>query len=665
MRNEISHTSRSVDTPANLDRVPALLQSIPQWICWRAGEVKPTGKFDKYPADPTTGRKHDAFDRGIWLSFEDACRIAEAQNYSGVGIVLTGEPVSHAKDGAPLYLIGLDIDAKSALIEGDCTGVKEVWLKLGKPYLEVSPSGTGFRMFALSRIKLTNGNECGNELYADKRFLTVTGNIGKGQLKDCTDPLVALHAEWFTKKKAAPPVAPPAPSMFDHLLQMPPPPESPEQVAKVRDMLSHLRADCEYPDWRDLIWAIEATGWNCAEELGREWSMTAPHRFDEDAFQQVRHSYKAGGIGFGTLVFKAKQAGWEEARKLPDAPTTTPARFTLLTRAGLIAQPHVRWVVHGVLPAKGLASIYGPSTSGKSFLALDVLIAIAEGSRWFGFKVKQTPVVYCVLEGTAGIKQRVDAWESKHGRQIPANFRLMLDQLALNSNADVTALADEIDKAGLAGCVVVIDTLNQAAPGADENSSKDMGLLIQNAQLLQRRTGGLVLLVHHSGKDAGRGLRGHSSLYAALDGVIEVSKTTDSRQWKQDKVKDGKDGVTHAFKLEIVPLGLDEDGEAISSCVVVQALPPPAGTGKKEPQGEHQRAALRIIGGLLKASPDIGQGGAPALAPCIKESDAIAAVASGLVLSNPKRKRERAATAIRGLIDRGLIACGSEWLWPT
>lgn len=367
-------------TIVNPTAVPVLLQSIPQWICWRAGEAKPTGKFDKYPVDPITGQKHDLRDPSIWQGFEDACRMAKTQNYSGIGFVLTGEPVSQAEDGAPLYLIGLDIDAKSALMAGDCIRVKEAWLKLGKPYLEVSPSGTGFRMFALSRMRLTNGNEAGNELYFDKRFLTVTGNSGKGQLKDCTAPLIALHAEWFPKKKADPPAATLVPGMLDHLLHRPPPPETPEQVANARDMLSHLTADCDYDTWRDLIWAIEATGWDCAEELGREWSMTAPHRFDEAAFQQVRRSYKPGGIGFGTLVFKAKEAGWKEALKLPDAPTITPARFTLLTRAELITRPPVQWLIRGVLPAQGLAAIYGPSGSGKSFLALDAIMAIAEGA---------------------------------------------------------------------------------------------------------------------------------------------------------------------------------------------------------------------------------------------------------------------------------------------
>ncbi len=64
-------------------------------------------------------------------------------------------------------------------------------------------------------------------------------------------------------------------------------------------------------------------------------------------------------------------------------------------------------------------------------------------------------------------------------------------------------------------------------------------------------TGGLVVLVHHTGKDATKGLRGHSSLFAALDAAIEVSRSGERREWILAKSKDGRDGSTHPFKLRV------------------------------------------------------------------------------------------------------------------
>ncbi len=603
-----------------------------------------------------------AFDRGIWLTFDEACGLASTGDYSGVGIVLTGAPVSRAEDGAPLYLVGIDIDAKSKLLAGNAGGAKGLWLRLGKPYREVSPSGNGIRMFSLSTVALKNGNQCGNEMYIDKRFLTVTGNSGRGQIKEATEGLISVHREWFgTTAQSSPPAR--NLGLLGHLTVDVAPTETRDEIAKTRAMLAHISADCNYEIWRNIIWSIESTGWRCTEKLGREWSMTFPRRFNEPEFQATRRSFKPdGGIGFGTLVFKAKEGGWTALRSDSVA---AQERFTLLSSNDLEALPPIEWLIRGVLPTRGIAAIYGASGSGKSFLVLDAIGAIAAGADWFGSKVRQVPVVYLALEGQAGTRQRVQAWEKGHGNRLGDNFRVILDQFALNSDADVDALAKRIGGASMTGGVIVIDTLNQAAPEADENSSQDMGRLVKNAKRLQEITGGVVLLIHHTGKDAGRGLRGHSSLAAALDAAIEVTKTTAGRQWTLTKSKDGVDGEGRGFRLDVVPLGVDRDGQPISSCIVAPVALPPAGTVKKLPQGGHQKSALTTIDRLLAASRQFGKSIAPAHAPCVPQDEAIAAIASNLVLSDSKRNRERAAAALQGLVNRRLLVCSEGWLWKT
>ena len=116
--------------------------------------------------------------------------------------------------------------------------------------------------------------------------------------------------------------------------------------------------------------------------------------------------------------------------------------------------------------------------------------------------------------------------------------------------------------------LVIIDTLNRSAPGADENSSADMGTVLSMVKQMQTVLGGLVLIVHHPGKDATKGMRGHSSLFAALDAVIEVKRSGDQREWSVAKSKDGEDGKTHNFELSVVNLGFDEDGDPITSCTI-------------------------------------------------------------------------------------------------
>ena len=259
------------------------------------------------------------------------------------------------------------------------------------------------------------------------------------------------------------------------------------------------------------------------------------------------------------------------------APPKPEPRYKLLTCDQLRNLPPLAWCVRGVLPARGLAAIAGPSASGKSFLAFDMAAAIAGGWRWFGQRVTAAPVVYAALEGEAGYKLRAQAWEANHGQALPDGLRLMLAPFKLTEAQDVQDLATVVP----AGAVVIIDTLNRAAPDSDENSSRDMGLILEAAKRLQAMTGGLVVLVHHTGKDESKGLRGHSSLFAALDAVVTVSRDGDRREWRMGKSKDGADGEAHTFKLQVEPLGFDEHGDSLTSCVVVPTNEPP-----KEPKGK-------------------------------------------------------------------------------
>jgi hypothetical protein len=87
-------------------------------------------------------------------------------------------------------------------------------------------------------------------------------------------------------------------------------PETPRQIAIVKDLLSHIDADCDYQVWRDCVWAALSTGWDCAEDLAYEWSQTAPERFDFDAFWTVVNSYepdREDPITLGTLYFYAQR----------------------------------------------------------------------------------------------------------------------------------------------------------------------------------------------------------------------------------------------------------------------------------------------------------------------------------------------------------------------
>ena len=260
----------------------------------------------------------------------------------------------------------------------------------------------------------------------------------------------------------------------------------------------------------------------------------------------------------------------------------TPAKrgkgYNLLSVDDLAALPPMRWKVKGLLPAEGTAAIYGPAGSGKSFLALDLAGAINSGREWFGRRVTRSPVVYVCLEGEGGLRNRVAAYRTAHGGDALDGVRFVLQPMSL-LGADPAALVKAIKAAGLENPVVIIDTLNRAAPGADENSGADMSRIIDGTKLIQAETGGLAILVHHAGKDSTKGARGHSSLPAALDAVIAVRRDGENRKWSTrqaagGKVKDGADDLEHDFTLQVHRLGEDEDGDSVTSCSIVPGCSP-------------------------------------------------------------------------------------------
>jgi putative DNA primase/helicase len=295
-------------------------------------------------------------------------------------------------------------------------------------------------------------------------------------------------------------------------------------------------------------------------------------------------------------------------------------------------------------------------------LVLDMLASVADGCEWFERRVNRAPVVYLALEGEAGLSQRVQAFRLQHGEHACKGMHFMTVPFSLLAAGDVLELAEIIAAAGAAGGVVCIDTLNRAAPGADENSSQDMGRIIEAAKRLQLALGGLVLLVHHTGKNAQAGLRGHSSLFAALDAAIEVSREGDSRAWKVAKSKDGQDGNEQPFRLEVVELGEDGDGESVTSCVIAPEEAPEHKTRCKLPKGGNQRIVLGALGELLRDSKHFGKAGAPAIRPCVELEQAVIAIAPRLTCEE-KRRIERARQAFTGLVAGGCVVLRDGWLW--
>lgn len=202
----------------------------------------------------------------------------------------------------------------------------------------------------------------------------------------------------------------------------------------------------------------------------------------------------------------------------------------LIDAADLDELPDPEPLIKGWLYQDTTARLVGQPGSFKSFVALDMACCVALGLDWHGRPVEQTPVLYVVGEGLADYKRRVKAWCTHNDvEQAELRGKLLLTRGAVQIGGEEwSGLAQWVtdNKAGL----VVIDTQARASVGYEENSSTDQGVLIRHCDALRELTGGVMLLVHHTGHangDAAERGRGSSAWRAAVDTELLLSKSGD------------------------------------------------------------------------------------------------------------------------------------------
>jgi hypothetical protein len=253
----------------------------------------------------------------------------------------------------------------------------------------------------------------------------------------------------------------------------------------------------------------------------------------------------------------------------PNGGKGSSTRFTIKRFEDIKPSTSPNYLVHGLLPREGLATIWGPPKSGKSFVAFDIAMHIALGREYRGRKIRQGTVVYLALEGGAGFANRVEAWRQYHladyRDRVPFHLIDVPLDLVAEHGALITAIREQVEDAPAA---IFVDTLNRALVG-DENSPADMGKFIKACDALRLTFGGLVPLIHHCGVAASRP-RGHTSLAGANDVQISISRNPEGIiTVSVEHAKDMACGTPFACRLEGVEIGLDDEGGASTSCIVV------------------------------------------------------------------------------------------------
>lgn len=343
--------------------------------------------------------------------------------------------------------------------------------------------------------------------------------------------------------------------------------------------------------WRDMAAAHKSAGGSFA--VFNEWSQDHAS-YDSRHTRQTWKSLdarKAGGITERTLYYEASENGWRDLEEdaeiraafddkdydwlediIAEEKKAAPANSSLvmLTPDDCDVGSRSNYVIKGFLGAGEIGTVVGPPGVGKSALTASMGYAVAQGDETFSMRTREGPVFYLACENETDMKRRVKALRDKRG---PAdNFHLVLGgagNLIVGSKFH-RALLKEIERQR--PVLVVIDTLAAAMPGFEENSSEGMGKAIAMAKSLGK-FGAAVVIVHHDTK-AGDGLpRGHSSLNGIVDVNLALRREVDGVITGQ--CSKNRSGKSHeqivAYENQVVELGIDQDGDAITTVICEEA----------------------------------------------------------------------------------------------
>jgi len=638
--------------------IPQVLKDQPRWAPWVAVWNEKRQKYDKIPrrADvPEYGLSTANPDR--WFTYAAALATFEREKPSlaGVGYVMT----------RPHGIVGVDLD--NCLHGGKLDDWAQTVVTELASYTEVSPSGNGLRIFCQGDVGDWTNHTVGIEVYGgiEARFLTMTGaHLVGSPLDVCRAPagvFEGLRAQYGRAAAVAVPVLD-LPELVDDMLL--PSLASLDLPYTARDFLES--GDSRGDRSRDLHSAAVALYQRgLADDEVFSLLVASPHAMEVALDHRRQDSDRALVYLWKEHCLKAKSKGDRKVASADDFDDVSPAdadkvddvldkvvkvsdkvvkgpRFPVLSVSQLLQRPRATWLIRNVLPQAELAIIYGESGSGKSFFTLDMVASLARGLDWRGHKVERAaPVVYICAEGEADFRDRVQAYCDFNG----------ITDLPLGVIADAPNMMEKIDVRDLIASVrafgktsaIVVDTLAQTTAGADENSGQDMGRALAHCKALHRATGALVLLVHHTGKDASKGPRGWSGIRGAMDAMFEVEGLGETRSATVKKLKGGRHGAEFGFRLTSVEIGQHEDGEVISSCVVAHGA---VERKKTAPKGDLQKIVLRAARAMLDLNDVVS----------------VNELLENVVNEMPQdeggtdRRRSRALTAITKMVEGGQIS---------
>ena len=527
--------------------IPPELQARRQWVLWGVDPDNP--KAPRQVVSPTQGAK--ANNPMTWGSFEPArCIVDMIGDARGIGYEIT------PADG----LVAVDFD-HCLDADGNLLPPFDEWIKALPGYWELSQSGAGLHGFVRGtlpagcsnkrRIDPQNADEREVELYIQERYIALTGALWGPQTPLAEAPSAQAGIDAILEQMHMRPEDTAAGAALPEIDNRP----AAEVDAIIKAALAKSPDFYTLWNWterpgklgnesKDDI-AFVCSAWKATEyELSAgdlmhgldasPWAQTKTNSPEKDHWDKwfACGARKDGAYRKNTALRAYQRAKQDDAAKI-EGFTSLAANLPaggVFTAAELdkMNLPPVQWAVPGLLPA-GLSFLVAAPKMGKSWMALDLCLAVASGGEWLGRKVNQGPTLYLDLEDSANRAQArmrtlLDGFTAA---PETCTFRLLAPILG----PDLFKILDEWVTANPGAKVVCIDTFQKIKPatGKNETSYSADYRICAPLQSWAQQHNICVLLIHHTRKGTGsadlfEGINGSQGLMGSADAVLLLTK---------------------------------------------------------------------------------------------------------------------------------------------
>lgn len=232
-----------------------------------------------------------------------------------------------------------------------------------------------------------------------------------------------------------------------------------------------------------------------------------------------------------------------------------------------------RWLVTGLWAEEAVGIVGGEPKCCKSFLALDLAVAVASGTpclRRFPVPRPGRVLLFAAEDALHVVRRRLEGICAAAGIELAELDVQVITApvVRLDLDADRASLEETVAK--LQPRLLVLDPFVRLHR-IDENASGEVAPILAYLRELQRRHGVAVALVHHSKKGGGRARAGQ-----ALRGSSEFHAWGDSNLYVRRNGDDLTLTVEHraAPSVPEIALQLDQRGDALALHVVERRLEP-------------------------------------------------------------------------------------------